>query len=38
MKCFRKRVAWRFAESYSLRQRLVTLERLLGAPVASAAL
>jgi len=37
MKCFRKRVAWRFAEAYGLRQRLVSLERLLGAPVASAA-
>jgi lipoyl(octanoyl) transferase len=37
IKCFRKRVAWRFAEAYGLRQRLVSLERLLGAPVASAA-
>jgi lipoyl(octanoyl) transferase len=37
MKCFRKRVAWRFAEAYGLRQRLVSLERLLGAPVASVA-
>jgi lipoyl(octanoyl) transferase len=37
MKCFRKRVAWRFAEAYGLRQRLVSPERLLGAPVASAA-
>ena len=36
MKCFRKRVAWRFAEAYGLRQRLVSLERLLGPPVASA--
>jgi lipoyl(octanoyl) transferase len=35
MKCFRKRVAWRFAEAYGLRQRLVSLERLLEAPVAS---
>ena len=37
MKCFRKRVAWRFADAYGLRQRLVSLERLLGAQVASAA-
>jgi lipoyl(octanoyl) transferase len=37
MKCFRKRVAWRFAEAYGLRQRLVSLERLLDAPVASVA-
>ena len=37
MKCFRKRVAWRFAEAYGLRQRLVSLERVLGAPVASVA-
>jgi lipoyl(octanoyl) transferase len=37
MKCFRKRVAWRFAEAYGLRQRLVSPERLLGLPVASAA-
>jgi lipoate-protein ligase B len=37
MKCFRKRVAWRFADAYGLRQRLVSLERLLGAPVASVA-
>jgi lipoyl(octanoyl) transferase len=28
MKCFRKRVAWRFAEAFGLRQRIVTLERL----------
>jgi lipoyl(octanoyl) transferase len=37
MKCFRKRVAWRFAEAYGLRQRLVSTHRLLGAPVASVA-
>jgi lipoyl(octanoyl) transferase len=30
MSCFRKRVAWRFAQAYSLRQRIVTLPRLLG--------
>src|ERR687893_263192 len=34
MRCFRKRVAWRFAEAYGLRQRLASLERLT-APVAS---
>src|SRR3954468_5029039 len=34
MRCFRKRVAWRFADAYGLRQRIVSLERLL-APVAS---
>jgi lipoate-protein ligase B len=28
MGCFRKRVAWRFADAYGLRQRLVSLERL----------
>jgi lipoate-protein ligase B len=36
MGCFRKRVAWRFAEAYGLRQRIVSLERLL-APVPSMA-
>jgi lipoyl(octanoyl) transferase len=37
MNCFRKRVAWRFAQSFGLRQRLVSLDRLLGsaAPVES---
>jgi lipoyl(octanoyl) transferase len=30
MDCFRKRVAWRFAEAFGLRQRIVTLERLAG--------
>jgi lipoate-protein ligase B len=32
MNCFRKRVAWRFAQAFGLRQRLVSLERLLGEP------
>ena len=36
MSCFRKRVAWRFAEAYGLRQRIVSLDRLrAAAPVAS---
>jgi lipoyl(octanoyl) transferase len=35
MGCFRKRVAWRFAEAFGLRQRLVSTERLLGAGVES---
>jgi lipoyl(octanoyl) transferase len=30
MDCFRKRVAWRFAEAFGERQRVVTLDRLLG--------
>ena len=30
MPCFRRRVAWRFAEAFGLRQRIVTLPRLLG--------
>ena len=30
MACFRKRVAWRFAEAYGLRQRIVSLDRLRG--------
>jgi lipoate-protein ligase B len=34
MDCFRKRVAWRFAEAFALRQRIVTLDRLLGEPAA----
>jgi lipoyl(octanoyl) transferase len=34
MSCFRKRVAWRFAEAYGLRQRIVSLGRLR-APVPS---
>jgi len=33
MACFRKRVAWRCAEAFGARQRLVSRERLLGAPV-----
>src|SRR3954471_12388679 len=28
MSCFRKRVAWRFAQAYGLRQRIVSLSRL----------
>ena len=32
MACFRKRVAWRFAQAYSRRQRIVTLQRLVGEP------
>jgi lipoyl(octanoyl) transferase len=31
MACFRKRMAWRFAEAFGLRQRIVTLDRLLAA-------
>jgi lipoate-protein ligase B len=34
MSCFRKRAAWRFAEAYGLRQRIVSLDRLQ-APVTS---
>ena len=30
MACFRKRAAWRFAEAFARRQRIVSLERLLG--------
>jgi len=37
MDCFRKRVAWRFAEAFAVRQRIVTLDRLLGVPQASPA-
>jgi len=29
--CFRRRAAWRFAEAFERRQRLVSLERLLAA-------
>ena len=29
MHCFRKRMAWRFAEAFGLRQRIVSLDRLL---------
>jgi lipoyl(octanoyl) transferase len=35
MRCFRKRAAFRFAQEFGLRQRLVSAERLLAAPVAS---
>ncbi len=31
MSCFRKRVAWRFAEAFHLRQRLITPRRLVAA-------
>jgi lipoyl(octanoyl) transferase len=31
MGCFRKRVAWRFADAYGLRQRIVSLDRLRAA-------
>jgi lipoate-protein ligase B len=37
MPCFRKRVAWRFAKAHGLRQRLVSLDRLLAATGAAAA-
>jgi lipoyl(octanoyl) transferase len=30
MSCFRKRAAWRFAEAFGERQRIVSLDRLLG--------
>ncbi|MEA2397606.1 MAG: lipoyl(octanoyl) transferase [Thermoleophilaceae bacterium] len=35
MRCFRKRMAWRFADAFGLRQRLVSIDRLLesAAPV-----
>jgi lipoate-protein ligase B len=32
MRCFRKRVAWRFADEFGLRQRVVSLERLRREP------
>src|SRR3954465_11706880 len=32
MSCFRKRIAWRFAQAYGKRQRIVTLARLVGEP------
>jgi lipoyl(octanoyl) transferase len=35
MSCFRKRMAWRFAEAYGLRQRIVSPGRLAGEPVAA---
>jgi lipoyl(octanoyl) transferase len=37
MDCFRKRVAYRFAKAYGQRQRITSLERLIGTPVASLA-
>jgi lipoate-protein ligase B len=37
MGCFRKRVAYRFAQAHGMRQRITSLERLTGAPVASLA-
>jgi lipoyl(octanoyl) transferase len=37
MGCFRKRVAYRFAQAHGMRQRITSLERLMGAPVASLA-
>jgi lipoyl(octanoyl) transferase len=37
MSCFRKRTAYRFAQAYGRRQRITSLERLIGAPVASLA-
>jgi lipoyl(octanoyl) transferase len=33
MDCFRKRIAYRFAQAHGQRQRITSLERLLGAPV-----
>jgi lipoyl(octanoyl) transferase len=33
MDCFRKRAAYRFAQAYGRRQRITSLERLVGAPV-----
>jgi lipoyl(octanoyl) transferase len=32
MDCFRKRMAYRFAEAYGMRQRITSLERMLGVP------
>jgi lipoyl(octanoyl) transferase len=32
MSCFRKRMAYRFAQAYGMRQRITSLERLTGAP------
>jgi lipoate-protein ligase B len=32
MPCFRRRVAWRFADAFARRQRIVTLPRLVGEP------
>ena len=35
MSCFRKRMAYRFAQAYGMRQRITSLERMLGTPVAA---
>ena len=35
MGCFRKRMAYRFAQAYGMRQRITSLERLLATPVAA---
>jgi len=35
MRCFRKRVGWRFAKAFGLRQGGVSAERLVGGPVAA---
>jgi lipoyl(octanoyl) transferase len=32
LSCFRKRMAYRFAQAYGMRQRITSLERLLPAP------
>jgi lipoyl(octanoyl) transferase len=37
MACFRKRVAWRFAEAYGRRQRIVSVDRLAGGVVSGVA-
>jgi hypothetical protein len=31
MRCFRKRAAWQVAQAFGLRQRIVSLDRLLSA-------
>ena len=36
MRCFRKRMAWRFAEAFGQRQRIVTLDRLLSGELVTA--
>jgi lipoyl(octanoyl) transferase len=33
MSCFRKRTAYRFAQAYGMRQRITSLDRLLGVPI-----
>jgi lipoyl(octanoyl) transferase len=35
MSCFRKRMAYRFAQAYGMRQRIVSLERLAAVPVSA---